>query len=113
MDLFCLAALPNKGEMRVGPMQTCWGQNFCHACNIMELFHAIDLLTCQPSLIWNSFQAITHLTNLPCYYLLYISRLLQGCIFHAVSWLRQASFPGRFLITRNHYAMFSFLTEEC
>ena len=72
MDLFCLAALPNKGEMRVGPMQTCWGQNFCHACNIMELFHAIDLLTCQPSIIWNSFQAITHLTNLPCYYLLYI-----------------------------------------
>ena len=67
-------------------MQTCVGQNCGHAYNSMELFHAIDFLTCQPSITWNSFQAITHHTNLPCYYHLYISRLLQGCIFHALSW---------------------------
>ena len=69
-------------------MQTCVGQNCGHAYNSMELFHAIDFLTCQPSITWNSFQAITHHTNLPCYYHLYISRLLQGCIFHALSWRR-------------------------
>ena len=45
------------------------------------------MLARQPSITWNGFQAITNLTNHPCYYYLHISRLMQGCTFHAVSWL--------------------------
>ena len=58
------------------------GQIFCQPFNSMEWFHAIEWMTCQPSIKWNGFQAITSLTNHPCYYYLHISKLIQGCIFH-------------------------------
>ena len=97
--------------MGVGLMQTCVGQNCGHAYNSMELFHAIDFLTCQPSITWNSFQAITHHTNLPCYYHLYISRLLQGCIFHALSWRLYGHYAA-FAILPMKVKLFNATTSE-
>ena len=105
--LILLSYIAKQGRDGSGTyMQTCVGQNCGHACNSMELFHGIDFLTCQPSITRNSFQAITHHTNLPCYYHLYISRLLQGCIFHALSWRRCVRRPflrSRPRINISHY----------
>ena len=75
----------------VNKMSSTLGQNLCQPFNSMESFHAIEWMTCQPSIKWNGFQAITSLTNHPCYYYLHISKLLQGCIFHFLTgrrWLQ-------------------------
>ena len=57
----------------------------CIAGNSMEDFHAIECLTCQSAITWSAFQVIASFTNHPWYYYLPISKLLQGCIFHAVT----------------------------